>query len=293
VGDVLADGGNVNVVVTRNGVAQANNPAADRTNQGGLIDGIIDVSCNGVLPFRTYSGTTGPRTDAYELHFNRTVRLESLILHEGDIYPANPSRDPRDPAYVPYGGYFTDLTVEVQRDGLWTGVSNPALSEPLDPFVYFQSITISFDPVIGEAIRVVGSAGGQYPFTSLTELEAFGILPVPGDANIDGQVNLQDLSALAGHYDQASEADWLDGDFNDDGAVNLLDLSFLATNYGTGGSGLANGHNNDRKALGITVASESKEEPAPETGLSCGAVGLPLMAGLLLACLGLGVKIKE
>ncbi len=176
VGQVLALGGQVYVVVTRNGVVIADNDTNDRTDQNRLIDGVVDLTNNGVLPFDTYNGGTGARTDGYELHFDREVLFDQLVLHEGDIRPSGGggglSRDPTDPNYEPYGGYFTDLIVEVLHDGEWVEVDGLSLSEALDPYAYFQSIELSFAPITGEAIRVVGTSGGQRPYTSLTELVA-------------------------------------------------------------------------------------------------------------------------
>jgi hypothetical protein len=54
-----------------------------------------------------------------------------------------------------------------------------------------------------------------------------------GDANLDHQVGIADLSALADNYGSAP-AHWRDGDFNDDGIVGIADLSALADHYGAG-----------------------------------------------------------
>lgn len=53
------------------------------------------------------------------------------------------------------------------------------------------------------------------------------------DANLDGQVNLTDLTLLASNYGQ-SNANWDQGDFNYSGTVDLSDLSLLATDFGAG-----------------------------------------------------------
>jgi len=180
VGQVLALGGQVNVVVTRNGIPITDDNTKDRTDQSRLIDGVVDLRYNGVLPFDTYNGSTDARTDGYELHFDRELLFNKLILYEGDIRPSGGggglSYDPSHPDHEPYGGYFTDLIVEVFRNGEWVEVNGLSLSEPLDPYTYFQTIELSFDPITGEAIRVVGTAGGQRPYTSLTEIV---VLPEP------------------------------------------------------------------------------------------------------------------
>ncbi|MEQ9461424.1 MAG: alpha-amylase family glycosyl hydrolase [Phycisphaeraceae bacterium] len=58
-----------------------------------------------------------------------------------------------------------------------------------------------------------------------------------GDANLDGQVDLIDLSTLATNFGQIAPTDgnvlgWADADFNGDNTIDLIDLSILATNFG-------------------------------------------------------------
>ncbi|WP_428387969.1 PEP-CTERM sorting domain-containing protein [Mucisphaera sp.] len=51
-----------------------------------------------------------------------------------------------------------------------------------------------------------------------------------GDANLDGNVDLIDLSALATNFNGTTG--WAGGNFNTDSVVDLIDLSVLATNFG-------------------------------------------------------------
>ena len=54
---------------------------------------------------------------------------------------------------------------------------------------------------------------------------------LPGDANLDGTVNVQDLAILAANYRKNVTGGWLQGDFNNDGVVDVEDLALLAANY--------------------------------------------------------------
>jgi autotransporter-associated beta strand protein len=58
-----------------------------------------------------------------------------------------------------------------------------------------------------------------------------------GDANLDGQVNLDDFNRLAANFGTGSGALWTQGDFDYDGIVNLNDFNKLAANFGLSAAG--------------------------------------------------------
>jgi probable HAF family extracellular repeat protein len=62
------------------------------------------------------------------------------------------------------------------------------------------------------------------------QTHGFLLAPLLGDANLDGTVNINDLSKVLTNYDQTGMG-WADGDFNADGKVNIDDLSKVLTNY--------------------------------------------------------------
>ncbi|HEY7088233.1 MAG TPA: BNR-4 repeat-containing protein, partial [Tepidisphaeraceae bacterium] len=70
---------------------------------------------------------------------------------------------------------------------------------------------------------------------SSTDLTLLASALYGGDADLDGVVDVDDLDALALHWQ--SSANWLGGDFNGDGIVDQSDLGILAQNWGAGAGG--------------------------------------------------------
>jgi autotransporter-associated beta strand protein len=56
-------------------------------------------------------------------------------------------------------------------------------------------------------------------------------LAMPGDAALDGTVDINDLTIVLTNYGMTG-AVWTQGDFNYDGAVDINDLTILLSNYG-------------------------------------------------------------
>ncbi len=72
-----------------------------------------------------------------------------------------------------------------------------------------------------------GFSGQGVDLTSILIKYTYG-----GDSNLDGQVDISDLGALATHWQ--SSAVWTGGDFNYDGFIDISDLGILATNWQQG-----------------------------------------------------------
>ena len=235
VGLVLANGG----TVTPTAAVEYTDPNNDRRNLNAIIDGITDVSYNGHLPYWSDDGAMAQPAggDFYQLDFDEDVTFTELIFYEGDIRWSNINGDPS--ILEPKGGYFLNLIVEVGNDGVFTEVANLRMSEELDAMAFFQEISLSFVPTVGDAIRIRGDAGGTMEFTSIVELIANGFLDslVSGDINADRKVSLSDLTILATNYNRPDGGNWADGDLNGDGVITLADLTILATHFGYDGTG--------------------------------------------------------
>lgn len=103
-------------------------------------------------------------------------------------------------------------------DGSWTGASG----------ITSADVAASVAANVPRAIGWLDDGGGAVTFA----------YAAPGDANIDGQVDILDAAnfAAAGKYGTGEPATWSEGDFGYDGVVDILDVSdFMSTGlYGAG-----------------------------------------------------------
>ncbi len=77
------------------------------------------------------------------------------------------------------GGWFDTLTVQVRQGGTWVGVTG-FLSTPAyagNNGITYETYELTFDPAVGDAIRIFGAPGGSADFISVAELEVYGDLP--------------------------------------------------------------------------------------------------------------------
>ena len=89
------------------------------------------------------------------------------------------------------------------------------------------------------AVSNAGYIAGRGTVGGVTH--GFVLSAMPGDANLDGTVNITDLSKVLTNYDKTGMT-WADGDFNGDGTVNISDLSNVLTNYDKTAGGIRRRH---------------------------------------------------
>ena len=53
---------------------------------------------------------------------------------------------------------------------------------------------------------------------------------LPGDANLDGKVDINDLTIVLAHYNQTGTT-WTEGEFTGDGTVDINDLTIVLAHY--------------------------------------------------------------
>lgn len=220
-------------------------PGSDRTNLAAVADGICDPRHNGHRAYWTRDDDPNqpPAGDFYQLNFPRMVRVDRVVFYEGDLYPLRVNDDPltaqRD------GGFFLELIVEVRRGGEWLTVPDAVQSEALDQHVQHQVIEFTLPPQWCDAVRVRGPAGGDEHFTTILELEAYGLAAPPalkGDLNGDGSVDYDDIDpfvlaltdpeALVALHPEVNPYDA--ADINGDGTIDYDDIDPFVAALGAG-----------------------------------------------------------
>ena len=73
---------------------------------------------------------------------------------------------------------------------------------------------------------------GLMPIPDLEQMPALILRSsLPGDANLDGKVDINDLTIVLSHYGQSGQT-WADGEFTGDGTVDINDLTIVLAHYG-------------------------------------------------------------
>jgi hypothetical protein len=134
----------------------------------------------------------------------------------------------------------TDLNTVVPNLGTWTLQSASAISQNGDYIVGYGTT----------------SSGGPTHAFLLTAV-------LPGDANYDGKVDINDLTIVLAHYGQTGTT-WGQGEFTGDGTVDINDLTIVLAHYGQG--------------LGSSAAGNVSAVPEPSALLLAAAGLLGLLA---------------
>ncbi|MDB5870386.1 MAG: Kelch domain protein [Polaromonas sp.] len=138
-------GGSRNLEVIRDGVMPAAS-SADWTNQ-----------------YDTYDGPNTAADDWIGYQFSSTQTFNRVVFQEGINFSD--------------GGWFNNLTVQVRQGGNWVNVSSLA-STPAYPGsnnnVNYETYTLQFASISGDAIRLFGAPGGSAAFISVAELQVHG-----------------------------------------------------------------------------------------------------------------------
>jgi len=125
---------------------------------------------------------------------------------------------------------------DLQNAGLSSAQLNP---NPVWPPIDGASAAWRVGPSVtsmGDVVVVMNMGGcdGAVGSVSYDNVELdIDMVPIPGDADLSGTVDDDDVARMAANWQKTGSAVWVQGDFNGDGNVDDLDATILATNYGS------------------------------------------------------------
>jgi hypothetical protein len=150
------------------------------------------------------------------------------------------------------------------NSGVWGGTG--ITSSTATPIIYSTGkITLGYADTHDFAMSNI--FGDPLDSTSIVVRSAYA-----GDANLDGKVDVADLTVLALHWQQFSTF-WTTGDFNYDGVCNISDLTLLALNWRQGVSSPLPATGLTSLLSGFGLPDVSVPEPSAAVSL-LGVVGL-------------------
>ena len=111
--------------------------------------------------YDSYSGGAPANEDWIGYQYSTPQTFGRLVFQEGMNFAD--------------GGWFNSGMVQVRQNGNWVNVSNLAVNPTYPPNdgVSFESYTLTFAPITGDAIRLDGPPGGSAYFISVGELEIY------------------------------------------------------------------------------------------------------------------------
>ncbi len=117
----------------------------------------------------------------------------------------------------------------------WTGNYNS----------FAAAVGAGAEVAISGAFQVGGTAYDdtmEIPQTAFLDMPSMVLKPtIPGDANLDGKVDVNDLTIVLTNFGQTTSMNWSTGDMNGDGRVDVNDLTIVLAHFGqsVGSGGIA------------------------------------------------------
>ncbi len=120
---------------------------------------------------------------------------------------------------ITIGGFTPNTSYPIVWWNTYTGLADNALGSPVGTITSNSTgnLTLNVSSLISDAAVKIGN----YPAQSSPS-------PLPGDINLDGNVNILDFTLLSNSFGSSSSV----SDLNSDGVVNILDYTILSNNFG-------------------------------------------------------------
>ncbi len=112
--------------------------------------------------YDSYSGGAPSNVDWIGYQYSSAHTFEKVVFQEGKNFVD--------------GGWFNGGTIQVRQADNWVSVSNLQITPAYPPNdgISFETYTLTFTPVSGDAVRIIGVPGGSAYFISVGELQVYG-----------------------------------------------------------------------------------------------------------------------
>ncbi|MBN2217723.1 MAG: hypothetical protein JW719_10150 [Pirellulales bacterium] len=128
----------------------------------------------------------------------------------------------------PFGARSGSVYAFERVGDVWFPSAKLLADDGVDGDEFGNAVAIDDDWIVVGAWNHDEGKGAAYVF------ETPSLTLIPGDANLDHQVDDDDAIILANHWGMTSDMQWTDGDFNNDHAVDAADAAILAAQWGVG-----------------------------------------------------------
>ena len=240
------------------------------TGTNGLA-GLTNLSPTSSLAAGSFLTAQGGATGEYLVLDNRNIESTSgmpgyygtAIYHY--VYPSDPIVMTGQKLFCLWFPSLTTSSTEVGA-GTWYGAyRDPATTQSgLLDYSYIPDQDLWVIPPGGYSVMIGANTPNEGGGTPASDLRAS--LPehsLPGDANLDGQVDVNDLTIVLAHYGQTGMA-WTQGEFTGDGTVDVNDLTIVLAHYG--------------QSVGASAGSLAAV-PEPGSAAPLAGIGLAMLFG--------------
>jgi MYXO-CTERM domain-containing protein len=237
---------------------------------GADLDGVLEtgqlVAINGNI--RVFDSSVEPFNGTVQVGQGRTLRFENGWTNNGTTTLTG---SPGTPAVLSAGAaQHLGGTLHVNGQGQFAGPTVLSSTSKLNidlggstPGVNFDQMTATDTVALGGKLALAATGGyapnylvshkimsmparsgvfatvdgvvlspTKYLAVRYDPFSVFVTAALPGDANLNGAVTLEDFNQLAANFGVSAGATWVGGDFTGDGAVTLVDFNALAGNFG-------------------------------------------------------------
>ncbi len=164
-----------------------------------------------------------------------------LAINGTCSYPVAPPTANGLPVYVVPSG-ITEMGIWGTQSGTGSGDSGTDVFPPYSTAYGSDLSDQGYYAVVGQYNVPAGPAFQAVVTTLMQQWEPgwngvwpvaeLAYLPLPGDANHDGKVDVNDLTIVLTNFGKSSGMSWSTGDFNGDGKVDVNDLTIVLAHYG-------------------------------------------------------------